>query len=123
MTRIFALLAVCTLTACSQAEDDVVELNAVEAMGYGDEPNAGGGEQAADAVIPEPPAPAASPLTYRGYSCTSDCSGHAAGYAWAEDHEISDPDDCGGKSQSFIEGCESYAEEARYSEREVGDAF
>lgn len=48
---------------------------------------------------------------FSGYPCTQDCSGHAAGYNWAEDNEIDDPDDCSGNSQSFIEGCRSYAEE------------
>lgn len=43
--------------------------------------------------------------------CTQDCSGHAAGRQWAEDHDITDPDDCGGKSWSFNEGCREYAEE------------
>jgi hypothetical protein len=45
------------------------------------------------------------------YGCTSDCSGHDAGYEWAQENEIEDPSDCGGKSASFIEGCEAYAEE------------
>jgi hypothetical protein len=44
------------------------------------------------------------------YGCTQDCSGHAAGYAWAEQRDITDPGECGGKSQSFIEGCMDYAE-------------
>ena len=48
---------------------------------------------------------------FHGYACTVDCSGHEAGYAWAEEHDITDPDDCGGNSQSFIEGCRAYAEE------------
>lgn len=43
--------------------------------------------------------------------CTSDCSGHEAGWAWAETHLIFDPDDCGGRSESFIEGCRAWAEE------------
>lgn len=50
-------------------------------------------------------------LTFHGYDCTVDCSGHEAGYQWAEDHDITDPDDCGGNSESFIEGCRGYAEE------------
>lgn len=45
-----------------------------------------------------------------GKPCTYDCSGHVAGYEWAERKEIMDIDDCGGKSQSFIEGCEAYVE-------------
>lgn len=49
--------------------------------------------------------------TFHGDTCTDDCSGHEAGYNWAEEQGITSPDDCGGNSSSFIEGCESYAEE------------
>ena len=49
-----------------------------------------------------------------GYGCTVDCSGHEAGYAWAEENGIEDPDNCGGRSWSFIEGCRAYAEENGY---------
>lgn len=45
------------------------------------------------------------------YGCTSDCSGHDAGWAWAEENGVSDPGDCGGNSLSFEEGCIAYAEE------------
>lgn len=47
-----------------------------------------------------------------GYGCTKDCGGHTAGYEWAEENGITDPDHCGGKSWSFIEGCKAYAEQA-----------
>lgn len=50
-------------------------------------------------------------LMFKGYTCTIDCSGHEAGYDWAEDHDINDPDDCTGNSESFIEGCRAYTEE------------
>ena len=46
-----------------------------------------------------------------GRPCTDDCSGHEAGYRWAEENGIDDPDNCGGNSDSFIEGCQAYAEE------------
>lgn len=46
-----------------------------------------------------------------GYLCTVNCSGHEAGYQWAEEHGITDPSECSGNSTSFIEGCEAYAEE------------
>ena len=36
----------------------------------------------------------------------------------AEDNDINDPDDCGGNSNSFIEGCESYAEENENEDEE-----
>ncbi|MCX6793401.1 MAG: hypothetical protein NTY12_05290 [Candidatus Falkowbacteria bacterium] len=48
---------------------------------------------------------------FNGYECTDDCSGHEAGYDWADEKGIDDVDDCGGNSQSFIEGCESYVED------------
>lgn len=50
--------------------------------------------------------------SFAGEGCTQDCSGHEAGYAWAEEKGITDPDHCGGKSWSFIEGCRAYAEQA-----------
>lgn len=50
-------------------------------------------------------------VTSDNWECTSDCSGHEAGYAWAEDNDVTNPDDCGGKSESFIEGCEAWANE------------
>jgi len=46
-----------------------------------------------------------------GDECTENCEGHDAGREWAEAHSITDPDECGGKSWSFEEGCRSYAEE------------
>jgi hypothetical protein len=52
-------------------------------------------------------------MLFRGYPCTVDCSGHEAGYRWAEEKAIDDPDDCGGNSESFIEGCRAYAEEQK----------
>jgi len=44
-------------------------------------------------------------------ACTEDCSGHEAGYKWAEDHDVTDESECGGDSESFIEGCEAYAQD------------
>jgi len=58
---------------------------------------------------------------FHGYRCTDDCSGHEAGYEWAEEHEIHDPDDCGGKSESFIEGCRAWAEENPADEKDPED--
>jgi len=51
---------------------------------------------------------------FKGYECTDDCSGHIAGYDWAEANDIKNKDKCTGKSQSFIEGCYSYVEENYY---------
>ncbi len=48
---------------------------------------------------------------FMGYSCLDDCSGHLAGYRWAQRNGIDDEDDCTGNSDSFIEGCLAYVEE------------
>lgn len=39
--------------------------------------------------------------------CTSDCSGHRAGYLWAVDHpsDLANEIDCISPSESFNEGC------------------
>lgn len=60
---------------------------------------------------------------FGGYPCKTDCSGHRAGYAWAERRGLESEDDCEGKSQSFIEGCYVYVDEqAEEAQREEGRA-
>jgi hypothetical protein len=49
------------------------------------------------------------------YDCTLDCSGHKAGYEWAERKSISDAYDCDVagnhyNSLSFAEGCRAYVD-------------
>lgn len=54
-----------------------------------------------------------STLEFNGYPCTDDCSGHEAGYEWAEEHDITqdDVDNYSGNSNSFMEGMQSYVDE------------
>jgi len=54
-----------------------------------------------------------SSLEFNGYECTVDCSGHEAGYEWAEEHGITqdDVDNYSGNSNSFMEGMQSYVDE------------
>ena len=61
-----------------------------------------------------PPAQAPAPLpAFGGYPCiSSDCSEDKAGFRWAEDNAIADPDDCTGKTAAFIEGCRVFAQRA-----------
>jgi hypothetical protein len=50
-------------------------------------------------------------LMYRGYPCTKDCSGHMAGYDWAERNAVDSEDDCAyGNNDSFWQGCLSKAQ-------------
>lgn len=65
-------------------------------------------------------------ITRDNWECTADCGGHEAGYEWAEDNGITDPYDCNGNSNSFIEGCEAYANEQleeQYGEDSYDDYY
>ena len=53
----------------------------------------------------------ASADTFDGNPCLGDCSGHQAGYDWAEQNGIDDESSCSTPSASFNQGCESYVEE------------
>jgi len=46
---------------------------------------------------------------FHGYECAEDCTGIEAGYAWAEQQGITNPENCSGGSQPFLEGCRAYA--------------
>ena len=50
---------------------------------------------------------------FGGYECTDDCSGHAAGYRWAEAHHITNERNCplNGNATSFYEGCLVFTED------------
>ncbi len=67
---------------------------------------------------PEPSQTSEAPTNnqFGGDSCSGDCSGHEAGYAWAEEHDIDDEEDCdtagdNSISPSFAEGCKDYVNE------------
>ena len=48
---------------------------------------------------------------YKGYPCTKDCSGHAAGDRWADARDITDPNQCPYSNNSFWEGCLAHTDE------------
>lgn len=60
----------------------------------------------------------AAASTFGGNTCLTDCSGHQAGYDWAEENDIDDEYDCSTPSDSFNEGCQSYVEENNGEEGE-----
>ena len=59
--------------------------------------------------------------TFNGYPCTVDCSGHEAGYVWAERKGITDESNCSGNSNSFNEGCQAWVEENEPSSHPYDD--
>ena len=64
-----------------------------------------------DADIARRAATTPSAAAFHGDPCTDDCSGHEAGWEWAQRKGITDRDDCGGRSMSFRNGCIAYAEQ------------
>lgn len=70
-------------------------------------------DQKARSSIPQYVAPIATPTltprtsisTFYEFDCLSDCSGHEAGWDWANEIGIEFEYQCGGNSRSFIEGC------------------
>lgn len=57
----------------------------------------------------------ADAATFDGNPCLGDCSGHQAGYDWAEQNDVDDESSCSTPSASFNQGCESYVEESAAS--------
>ncbi|TCO12368.1 hypothetical protein EV666_10913 [Camelimonas lactis] len=74
---------------------------------------------------------AAHAREFGGYECTDDCSGHKAGYDWAERRSIRSLGQCGDilhtspNSTSFYEGCKVYVEDSSRGsdEDDDGDAI
>lgn len=62
-------------------------------------------------------------VTSENWECTKDCSGHEAGYEWASDNNIYDSSQCDGNSESFIEGCEAYANEMMLEDTESSESY
>lgn len=60
---------------------------------------------------------------FGGYECTDDCSGHAAGYRWAEKHHVTNENACplNGNATSFYEGCLAYVEDSNRGADEDDD--
>lgn len=73
-----------------------------------------------DAVADQPYVSATEPATgtageptstFGGYPCLDDCSENKAGFQWAAENSITDPDNCTGNTAAFIEGCRVYAQD------------
>lgn len=45
--------------------------------------------------------------------CTTDCSGHIAGFEWAKSNDVWKHEKCVGYSNSFVEGCRIFVDEIK----------
>lgn len=50
-------------------------------------------------------------ISFKGYYCTDDCSGHKAGYEWASRNLVNYADECESNNLSFTEGCWAWINE------------
>ena len=106
------IFLVVVLVGCSDSAEDsakyakerarAAENNQLLGQEYAEELEAKEGDE--DALL-------VAQQTFMGRPCAIDCSGHQAGYRWAEENGIDDPNECDGNSDSFNEGCQSYVEE------------
>jgi len=105
------------MTACSAApsadREDGARLAGVFSD-TSDEVSDGAADQASDEV---------SSGSFEEYGdaaqCTEDCSGHDAGFEWAKEQGVTDRSECSGDSQSFIEGCEAFAQAIEERQQEL----
>ena len=113
-------LAIIGLAACSPGEKKAAQPQAGTAA-------ATPATKAADSGhTPHPVSPIVDEDLFHGWKCgDGDCSSHQAGYAWAGQHKIVNPQDCQeklekSKSESFIEGCWAYTgAEGPFGHREI----
>jgi hypothetical protein len=69
-------------------------------------------------------ATSSGPLLFYGYACGTNCARHQQGYSWASAHKISNPVECRGTSETFIEGCLAFAGiEGPFGQRTIDVSF
>ena len=106
MRMIFLVLIVLSLWACSEKEK-ITEIYAPETIETAQEIYQAPAEDLTEDQLEETQQQEVDAATS---NCNGDCSGHQAGYEWAEENSISSESDCDGNSDSFNEGCVNYVE-------------
>jgi hypothetical protein len=106
---IILVMALIGLAACSPNKQ------------HASQPPAGKTAVAKSGQTPHPVGPVVDEDLFHGWKCgDGDCSLHQAGYAWAAQHKIANPQNCQGKSESFIEGCWAYTgAEGSFGQKEI----
>lgn len=107
MRWIFSFLTVLFLWSCSEKEEEITENYSHETIETAQEMYEAPVE---DLTEDQLEAAQQREVDAATNNCIGDCSGHRAGYEWAEENGISSESDCDGNSDSFNEGCVNYVE-------------
>lgn len=100
LNRVILFLMLAGLAACSPAPTKSANPQANAAVA---ESNPAEPAPVKTAAMPS------HPILFHGYACTEGCLSHQQGYSWASAHGITNPNDCHGTSETFIEGCKAFA--------------
>ena len=102
MQWIFSILIVLFLWSCSEKKEEVTENYSTETIEAAQEMYDAPVEDLTEDQLEEAQQQEVDASTN---NCIGDCSGHQAGYEWAQENSISSESDCDGNSDSFNEGC------------------
>lgn len=101
MARALSVILLAVLAACTPAP----KKNAPPAANRATSASQTGGHTPLPVMADNHP----GEFLFHGYPCDSDCLLHQKGYQWGSEHKITNPKDCRGTSEEFIEGCLAFA--------------
>ena len=107
MQWIFAILIVWFLWANSEKKEEIAENYSTETIEAAQEMYEAPVEDLTEDQLAEAQQQEVDASTN---NCIGDCSGHQAGYEWAQENSISSESDCDGNSNSFNEGCANFVD-------------
>lgn len=105
MRWIFLLLIALPLWACSDKKDEITQNYSTETVEAAQEIYQAPAEELTEDQLDETQQQEVDAATN---NCVGDCSGHQAGYEWAQENSINNESDCNGNSDSFNEGCNNF---------------
>ena len=107
MRWIFLVLTVIFLWSCSEEKEEITQNYSSETIETAQEMYEAPAEDLTEDQLEEAQQQEVDAATN---NCIGDCSGHQAGYEWAEENSISNESDCDGNSDSFNEGCTNFVD-------------
>ena len=105
MKWLFVILMVLFLSSCSEKKEEITQNYSPETIETAQEIYQAPVEDLTEDQLEEAQQQEVDAATN---NCVGDCSGHQAGYEWAQENSISSERDCDGNSDSFNEGCTNF---------------